>query len=337
MIDGHGDDAYKYGETNFINFSSNVYNHLSHTGLRDYLFAHFEEISHYPEPQPLSLEALIAQQEGIDANQVCVTSGATEAIYLLAQTFKGSNSAILQPTFSEYADACRLHAHNIQFFYNLSDLPVDARLVWICNPNNPTGELHHLELLQHVITQHPDKLFVLDQSYAYFTLGKIMIDAHALLYPNVVIIHSLTKRYAVPGLRIGYMVAQSSFLNLVKKQRMPWSVNQLAILAGQYLLIHQDEFPLDIPALLAERERVAKLLNQTGICEVWPSDTHYFLAKLRMGNALALKEYLVSQHHILIRYAGNFEGLDSSFFRIAVQLPQENNQLIQAIQEWIFL
>lgn len=336
MIDGHGDDAYKYAHTKLLNFSSNVYNHVSHTGLKNYLFQHFEEISHYPEPEPLTLEAMLARQSSIEASQVCVTSGATEAIYLIAQTFKNRKSAVLQPTFSEYADACRLHGHTVQAFYALTDIP-SAQLVWICNPNNPTGQLHPHDALLEIISKHPNTLFVLDESYAYFTQGTVISDLEAIQFPNVILIHSMTKRFAVPGLRLGYLVANEVLIQQVKSQRMPWSVNQLALMAGQYLLTHTDEFLIDIPALLTERERIAALLTQTGICEVWPSDTHYMLVRLRMGSALALKDYLATQWHILIRYAGNFEGLNDSFFRIAIQLPAENDKLIQALQQWTLL
>lgn len=90
MIDGHGDDAYKYGQKIRINFSSNVYNHVNHNGLREHLYHRMESIRSYPEPEPYSLEQALAHSLHLsDGKEVCVTNGATEAIYLIAQTFRG--------------------------------------------------------------------------------------------------------------------------------------------------------------------------------------------------------------------------------------------------------
>ena len=117
MIEGHGDDAYKYKAIK-INFSSNVYNHVDHSGLHQHLFQQMESIRTYPEPEPYSLEKVLAKRFHLSSEEVCVTNGATEAIYLIAQTFRNQISAILMPTFSEYADACRLHGHKVVPIYN---------------------------------------------------------------------------------------------------------------------------------------------------------------------------------------------------------------------------
>ena len=115
--------------------------------------------------------------------------------------------------------------------------------------------------------------------------------------------------------------------------RLPHAV--LAVEAGQYLLRHLDEYRMEVPALLAERKRVAEALEATGGVEVLPSDTHYFLARLRRGSASDLKAYLAERHGLLIRDASNFEGLDTRYFRIAIQTEEENNLLIEGIREWI--
>ena len=118
---------------------------------------------------------------------------------------------------------------------------------------------------------------------------------------------------------------------------MPWSVNQVAIDAGYYLLEHPEEFRLPLRELMCERQRVADRLSALGCIEVWPSQTHILLCKLRMGKAAALKEYLAREHGLLIRDASNFEGLDDTFFRIAVQEKRENDMLVRAIEKWICL
>ena len=335
MIEGHGDDLYKYGKKIVSNFSSNVYNRIDHSGLYQRLNERLSTICSYPEPMPYSLESEIARRYSLTPRQVCVTNGATEAIYLIAQVFQGRISAVLGPTFSEYADACRVHRHKVKPFYSLDALPEDAELVWICNPNNPTGEVRNKEDLKALVDSHPDKLFVFDQSYEYFTLKSLLGVKEAASFPNVILLHSMTKQYAIPGLRVGYFTASEGLTNDVRCRRMPWSVNSLAIEAAKYLLEEGDGISADIPQLLAERERLTNLLLATGMLEVWPTDTHYMLIKLRMGKAVALKDFLAVNHGILIRDASNFEGLDERFFRIATQTPEENDKLVKAISEWM--
>ena len=335
MIEGHEDDLYKYGKKIVSNFSSNVYNRIDHSGLYQRLNERLSTICSSPEPMPDSLESEIALWYSLTPRQVCVTNGATEAIYLIAQVFQGRISAVLGPTFSEYADACRVHRHKVKPFYSLDALPEDAELVWICNPNNPTGEVRNKEDLKALVDSHPDKLFIFDQSYEYFTLKSLLGIKEAASFPNVILLHSMTKQYAIPGLRVGYFTASEGLTDDVRCRRMPWSVNSLAIEAAKYLLEEGDGISADIPQLLAERERLTNLLLATGMLEIWPTDTHYMLIKLRMGKAAALKDFLAVNHGILIRDASNFEGLDERFFRIATQTPEENDKLVKAISEWM--
>jgi len=115
---------------------------------------------------------------------------------------------------------------------------------------------------------------------------------------------------------------------------MPWSVNQLAIEAGIYLLAHDVPNPLNISAYLQETARLRHALENLGGLEVWETETHFMLVRLRTGKASALKNYLANEHGILIRDASNFEGLDEHFFRIAAQTAEENDRLVQAIEQW---
>ena len=137
MITGHGDDIYEYEDIR-INFSSNIYSHADITPLVEHLRGEMDKICNYPEPEALTLEAKIAEKEGIDAECIIVTNGATDAIYLAAEACRNlglSHHHIIQPTFSEYEDACRNAGLLIQ-----GDADEDTDAVWICNPNNPTGE-----------------------------------------------------------------------------------------------------------------------------------------------------------------------------------------------------
>lgn len=338
MIEGHGDDSYKFSRPITANFSSNVYGRADLSLLKAHLCRRIEAIGNYPEPEPYTLEARMAARYHLPDNAVCVTNGATEAIYLIAQTFRGTNTAVLQPTFSEYADACRMHGHRVSSLYQLPKaqdgyrLPEDIRMFWLCNPNNPTGTVADKEYMCGLVEHNPQVCFIIDQSYEYFTLCPLFSPAEAAEYPNVLLLHSMTKRYAVPGLRLGYVTGNPGLLARLRTNRMPWSVNQLAIEAGLFLLENDVPNPLDVAACLQETARLHAALEAIGGLDVWPTQTHFMLVQLRFGKASALKDYLAEEHGILIRDASNFVGLNEHFFRIATQTPEENDRLVAAIE-----
>ncbi|MBQ4012598.1 MAG: aminotransferase class I/II-fold pyridoxal phosphate-dependent enzyme [Bacteroidales bacterium] len=322
-------------------------------------------------------------------------------MYLIANAFARSHSTILQPTFSEYADACRLYHHLIipgarQNLFEPSEgalvrknLPLhqasplnqgaaptpntsvqaelrvgfrDASifsasgtktqssgaddgerdgtrscgaLIWLCNPNNPTGSVVPVDKLRAAIENHPQTIFVIDQSYGFFTREPLLSAAEAVRYPNVIQLHSMTKRYAMPGLRLGYMTGSPTLLAHIRNFRMPWSVNALAIEAGLYLCAHPETAPIDLPALLAETRRLRERLNTLPGLTAAPTQTHFFLCRLATHRASDLKQWLADRHGLLIRDASNFEGLDAGAFRIATQTPEENELLVEAVRQYL--
>ena len=342
MIKGHGDDTYQYGRPIVANFSSNIYSHADLQDLKDFLKERMEVIGSYPAPDASKLEEGLARQLHLQAEEVLVTSGATQAIYLIAQAFGGSCSAIFQPTFSEYADACRMHGHQVKSLFMLpSDrdnyhLPEDVRMLWLCNPNNPTGQVVPLDELRNLLEANSQVLFVIDHSYEDFTMKYLLTEREALERGNVLLLHSMTKRFAIPGLRLGYVTGDAGLLRRLRNHQMPWAVNALALEAGEWLLKHDGLcVPGSLSAYLKETERLHNRLKALGTLEVWDTDTHFMLVRLRMGKASALKEWLMQEKGILIRDASNFEGLGEGFFRIATQDPGENDLLVESIAEWL--
>jgi threonine-phosphate decarboxylase len=218
MIKGHGDDIYSYSGIR-MNFSSNIYAHADLQQLEEHLCSHMDVIRSYPEASPRSLEVLIAEKHGVSPDEVLKTSGATDAIYLIAQAFRERLTfRVFPPTFSEYEDACRL------FGYEEAD---DAALCWLCNPNNPTGEAFSVPYIKDLATQH--ELLVIDQSYEDYTLAPMLSPQEAVHMGNVLQLHSMTKQYAVPGLRIGYVVASAKLIATLRHHYRPWAVNALAV------------------------------------------------------------------------------------------------------------
>ena len=335
MIYGHGDDTYRYGEKVKVNFSSNIYQNADLTELKQYLTTRLDAIGNYPEPEPKELEELIAEKLEIPASMVMVTNGANEAIYLIAQLYRGWASVIPQPTYTEYADACRMFDHIVSYERTdeLNILPED-RIYWICNPDNPTGNVMLKQLLAYVIKKHPRFLHVIDQSYADYTLQPMLKPKELLDCYNVMILHSLSKKYCIPGLRLGYMTASPIIIERLRDIRQPWTVNTLAIEAGKWLIKNDPKVIPDIKDYIAEAQRLHDELQAIDGIMVMDTKTHYMLVNIDWTTSLELKNWLIENHGILIRDASNFHGLDAHCFRVAAQSPEENDALINAIKEF---
>lgn len=318
MINGHGDDAYQYPHIE-MDFSSNICAHHSHQVLMAHLATCPELIGHYPEPEAWSLEQLIAQQHDITPEQVIVTNGATEAIYLIAQAFP-LHADIPHPTFSEYEDACNLFPRT----------DTEHTMLWLCNPNNPTGEIYDQQVIDKMMAKYD--LVVLDQSYEHYTDQFVMHPRWAVRMPNLIQIHSLTKTYGVPGLRLGYITAHASLTEHIRQYLRPWSVSALSVEAGKFLLCNDE---LRCTPDFNEAQRLRDRLQQIDGILTQETNTNFMLCQLEEGSAAHLKEFLARQHHMLIRDASNFRGLTTRHFRIAVQSPKENDMLVEAIKEYM--
>lgn len=336
MLEGHGDDIYRYAELVKMNFSSNIFQHADHTALKAFLAAHLDLINNYPAPRPRQLEKLIARQEGISPEAVMVTNGSTEAIYLIAQLFHHSASIIPQPTYNEYADACRMFDHIISYENTdeLTTLPAD-RIYWICNPNNPSGNVLMKGFVDYIVRRSPRHTFVVDQSYEHYTREPLLKARETMGLPNLFLLHSLSKTYAVPGLRLGYVTADPSLIDMLRSLRQPWSVNALAIAAGQYLLEHGQPAMPQLDTYLQEAERLRQALRQIEGLRVFETKTNFMLCELTHATAAQLKDHLIHQYGMLIRDCSNFYGLSNNFFRVSAQLPEENDALVEAIRQFL--
>lgn len=336
MIYGHGDEIYRYGDRVKINFSSNVYSQADYTELKEHLMQHFDVVGHYPEPDAHTLECMIAEKLGVKENTVMVTAGANEAIYLIAQLYKGWASIIPHPTFSEYEDACRMHGHIIS--YDVKDeldvLPKD-RIYWICNPNNPTGNVLVKGMLNHIIRKHPRYLYVIDQSYADYTLAPMLEPKEMTDVFNTMLIYSLSKKFCIPGLRLGYVVASPIIIGRLKQIRQPWTVNALAIEAGKFLISQDKQMITDLRGYLAEAARLRHNLVAIEGVKVMKTDTNFMLASIDKGTSMELKRWLIDNYGILIRDASNIRNLDTNYFRVTAQTPEEDDQLVAAISEYL--
>ncbi len=337
MLHGHGNDIYKYRNKIIADFSSNVvYGGISKE-LEQHLIENIKNIANYPEPDAESLKSKIAAFYNLDYNNVIVNNGSTESFYLLAQLFQRKESVIITPSFSEYEDACRIHNHKLKFISNSElnhDTKFESDMVWIGNPNNPDGKVISNDIILKFCTNNPECSFIIDEAYA-----ELCKDYKSCIHlinevSNLVVIRSLTKVFALPGIRLGYVLTNEHIQKQLQAIKIPWTVNSLAIEAGKHIMDNYSQFLPDINLFLNQSKQLQKQLSEIEELEIINSDCNYFLVKLKIGKSNILKDYLINNYGLLIRDASNFNGLNDSYIRIAVQQETLNNKLVEAIKQW---
>ena len=335
MLHGHGDNGYMHSRDIAADFSTNVWYGEEPAGLKEHLFREWKEINRYPQVLSESLRERISRHHGLPPENILVCSGATEGIYLIAHAFKHQVTGIVIPSFSEYEDACRIHEHRVRFlsWEQLSPtVTLTADLVWIGNPNNPTGAV--FQQLRVLIGHNPGTTFIIDEAFIEFTDSVSSVIPLIHHYPNLVILRSLTKSFVIPGLRLGYVVAGRGTIERLQSLKLPWSVNAMAAEAGNYIFDNHASLVLPLAQLLRDKAVFVRQLEEIGV-RVYPGSTHFFLCETPVGTAAGLQRYLLDNHRLLIRDAGNFRGLQPQHFRLATLAPDKNYLLVTALQEWL--
>jgi threonine-phosphate decarboxylase len=190
-------------------------------------------------------------------------------------------------------------------------------------------------MLNHIIRNHPRYLYVIDQSYADYTLAPMLQPKEMTDVFNLMLIHSLSKTFCIPGLRLGYIVASPIIIGRLKQIRQPWTINAFAIEAGKYLLENDIQIIPDLRGYLQEAMRLHANLSAIDGLKVMKTDTNFMLVSIDKGTSMDLKLWLLDNYGILIRDASNIQGLDNNYFRVTAQQPEENDLLVEAITAYV--
>ncbi len=206
--------------------------------------------------------------------------------------------------------------------------------VWIGTPNNPNGYRVSMSEIRELSLRYADCCFVVDRAYNELstTAETNLVEE---LQPNVILIHSLTKTFGVPGIRLGYIISGKSISSELKNLRTPWSVNALSLVVGEFVMDNYSELYINTRELLDESSYLQERVGHIDGFKVVNSQCNFFLCEICGGKTAAqLHEFLVEKYGILIRNCSNFRGLSQYHFRLAAQSREENDILIKALQEW---
>jgi len=350
----HGGDVYAWAQkagidaAEIIDFSASINPLGPPASARTAFQKSYGEVSRYPDPNAEELKEALAKRHGMKPAEVLLGNGSTQLIYLLCTALKPRTALVVGPAFSEYSNALTLAGANIRvlslpaagsFQFSteslLSAWEKDRDIVCLTTPNSVTGQLiprTEIEKIARVALVRK-KFLVIDEALIDFVEGE-SIKQLIRDNPYLIVLRSLTKYYALPGLRLGYLLAHSRTVTHFAAYLEPWSVNgpaqkvALACLADESFGLKTDRW------LQRERNFLAQALIALKGLAPYPSSTNFLLVRIANGSdALELRAFLWHKK-ILIRACNSFAGLGSDHFRVAVLRRNDNRRLLEALREW---
>jgi len=341
------------GELNeILDFSANINPLGLSENIRQTLSASLESIIHYPDAHGYDLKQTISQHYHVKDELITLGNGAVELMYVLCHMLKPKDVLVTAPTFSEYEAAARASGATIEYLYlhaaNKFAIDIEALverlqtidLVFLCNPNNPTGTLLTTVQIEKLLIAAlaSNTYVVVDESFIDFLPNDGPYTCRPLLaqYTNLIIVHSLTKFYAIPGLRLGFALANPELTNLLHSGKDPWNVNTLAQKAGVAALRDQDYQQLSREFIVkVNMDLYHSLLSVPGLKPYLPS-ANFILIDIKSTNMTGAElGCAMAAFHILIRDCSNYPGLSSHYVRIAVKRPEQNNILVKTLKKVI--
>jgi threonine-phosphate decarboxylase len=351
MIRGHGGNVLELAgrlgcrPADICDMSSNVNPLGPMPELMAHLHRRLDLIQALPEVDAATMTAAFAEASGLDPDGVLAGNGSTELIYLLPRVLAPPRAVVVGPTYADYTDACRLAGVPVvpvtavaaQGFAppleQLKNALEPGDLVFICNPNNPTGVLLDPEAISTLAADRPDCRFVVDESYLPFAP-----EAGSLAHrgaDNLLVLSSMSKIHRIAGLRIGFLMGPAPVLARLHPHRPPWSVNALAQEAVTFLSTHPGPVKQFLDETRSFLETEKQLLNQRlqgchGL-RGFPSRTSFVLLQLPAPATAAHVCQALARERILVRDCSNFIGLDPRFIRISLKDGDANRRVAECL------
>jgi histidinol-phosphate aminotransferase len=298
-------------------------------------------LDRYPDREALALRRALSEHLNVSPNQIVVGNGTSELLVLIALAFirPGDRVLVLEPTFGEYRRVAALMGAQVKVWrtHAEQDFVVEPaeiietlhrlrpHLCFLCNPNNPTGVMISTETIAAWAQALPETLFVVDEAYLAFAQG--LPSATTIEANNILVLRSMTKDYALAGLRLGYAVSTVEIVNTIAGVRPAWNVNALAQAAGVAALSNQAHLQCSLAKLRRDKDKFVAGFENLGLAPL-PSAVHFFLVPV--GNGSRFRDNLLIRG-LLVRDCTSF-GLPG-YVRIATRQPKENARLLSAIAE----
>jgi threonine-phosphate decarboxylase len=299
----------------------------------------------YPDHASLELKKRLAKYLKTHVENLVVGNGATEIIYDFCRAAITKNMRVLiaVPTFGEYQAASRLCNAKLLFFKTMNlegDLSNFVKkipkkgIVFICNPNNPTGTLMRksslLKIVKHAKTK--DTLVFVDECFMELSLlPNQSVVNQTSRFENLFVLRSLTKSFGLAGLRIGYGVGNKKFVSVLNKIKIPWSVSWPAQQAAIAALADRSFLARTQKLIKTESDFLRKSISKLGGFSCFDTSTNFILIKTKMDSQSLQKKLL--KKNILVRDCSTFRGLGRNYIRVAVKTHKENLKLIRALEE----
>ncbi|HJG08105.1 threonine-phosphate decarboxylase [Megamonas hypermegale] len=350
----HGGDIKSVIRENNLNeimdFSANINPYGLSSNIKNAILADLDNIIHYPQPNAEDLRKKIGETYNIAGDKIIVGNGAVEIIYTLCHILKPKNVLIVSPGFSEYERAARSAGADIHYAmldekldFNspMRDIIVNIKgndLLFIGNPNNPTGTLYMLEDME-LLIEHAENngcFVVVDESFMDFIKTSEAFSVLPLVekYHNLLVLHSLTKFYAIPGLRLGFAATDHEVLDPLYAAKDIWNVNSLAQAAGMAALDDKKYQRRSRTYTRTEINYLYEELSTLDKLKVYEPTVNFILVNISKTGLTAtqLREKLL-KYNIIIRNCANYPGLDENYVRFAVRTREENDELVDALTE----
>jgi cobyric acid synthase CobQ/L-threonine-O-3-phosphate decarboxylase len=327
-------------ESELLDFSANMNPLGPPEGLRTVISSQISFLVHYPDPACTALIEAAASHYQVSREEVIAANGTSEILFLLPQVLGKRRAVVPVPAYADYAKAVALHGMAVETIALSEEddfrLDCDAigrvlagdEAVFIARPNNPTGWVCPASDLRRLAVAHPETIFVVDEAF-----GDFVEDFDSLTKkrpPNVLVLLSLTKIYAIPGLRLGCAVGDASLIQRLRQMQPTWSVNTLAQAVGAAALQDRNYLQNTRQYVREQREWLAAELAALPGLKVYPGEANFlFLQTTTLASELAGQ---LLGKGIAIRVCRNFAGLDDRFFRVAVRTAEENGRLCAALR-----
>lgn len=341
---------YKINSNEIIDFSANINPLGLNENVKTAMINAIDKTIKYPDITYFDLKNSIGEFEKVDTRNIILGNGAAEVIFNIARALKPRKALLPAPTFSEYEEAITSVNGEIEYYklkeannFKLDNgfinrIKDDIDIIFICNPNNPTGVLTTKEFIIEVLKKAvtTNTVVVVDESFLDFVKQNEIYLSNKLLndYKNIIIVKSLTKFFAIPGARIGYgLCSNNEIINEISKVTVPWSVNIMSSDGVIQGLKEKDYIEKSIEYVKNEKEYLYSALKEIKSLKVFEPSVNFIMFKLLID--LDLKNELIKRK-ILIRSCDNYIGLSSSFYRIAVRTREENCRLISEIKNILF-